>query len=189
MYKSLFFIALFAFGCKSDPKPVNIPNSNTSTGSPTGGNSTTSVPEPVFTQEGVLEFHTSNTEKALLRLKIEIAHDSQERQQGLMYRKKMADNEGMLFIFEYPEPQSFWMRNTYIPLDIIYLNEKFVVVTVLKNIPTLNDDPRPSGVPAQYVVEINAGLSDKHGIKPGCTVSWADFVTSQKFGKESIQTF
>ncbi len=99
-----------------------------------------------------------------------------------MWRKKMAENQGMLFIFATQEPQSFWMRNTYIPLDMIYVNSAFEVVSIRKNTPVLNDTPQPSGLPAQYVIEVNAGISDKYKIGPGTKVAWADFTTQRPMG-------
>ena len=122
-------------------------------------------------------------------INVQIASTFNERQIGLMHRKSMPLNEGMLFVFDYPEMQSFWMHNTYIPLDILYVNEKFEVVTVLKNLPTLNDTPRPSDKPAQYVVELNAGMADKYKLAPGVRVGWADFITGQTLGKADIKTF
>jgi uncharacterized membrane protein (UPF0127 family) len=81
------------------------------------------------------------------------------------------------------------MRNTYIPLDIIYVNDQFEVVTVLKNIPVLNDQPRPSEKPAQYVIEVNAGVSDKYKIVPGTVVAWQDFVFNRTSGPFKVDAF
>ncbi len=142
----------------------------------------TNVPEPPFVQEGVLEFRAPDGKKPLLHLHIEIAASGNEHQQGLMWRKEMAENQGMLFAFDFQEPQSFWMRNTYIPLDIIYVNSTLEVVSIRKNTPVLNDLPQPSGLPAQYVIEVNAGVTDKYKIAPGAKVAWSDFTTGQAVG-------
>ena len=179
----LFFGLLLAAGCQSDPTPrAVLPPAATSKPAPVQPG-TAEVPEPLFIQEGVLEFRAPDGQKTLLRLDIEIAAEAQERSQGLMWRKKMEDKQAMIFLFDYPQPQSFWMRNTYIPLDIIFVNEKFEVVTVLKNIPVLNDLPRPSGKPAQYVIEVNAGVASKYNIVPGMKVAWNDFTTGQQMGQ------
>jgi len=179
----LFFGLLLAAGCQSDPKPrAVLPPAATNKPVPIQPG-TAEVPEPLFMQEGELEFRTPDGQKTLLRLDIEIAVEAQERSQGLMWRKKMEDKQAMIFLFDYPQPQSFWMRNTYIPLDIIFVNEKFEVVTVLKNIPVLNDLPRPSGKPAQYVIEVNAGVASKYSIVPGMKVAWNDFTTGQQMGQ------
>lgn len=143
----------------------------------------TPAKEPVFVKEGELSFRNPDGKKVIHRLDIELAETSEERQQGLMYRKSMQDGQGMLFVFETEEPQAFWMRNTYIPLDIIYVNSKFQVVSIQKNCKILNDTPLPSGAAAQYVVEINGGLSDKLGIKTGSVIEWQNLLTGQHFGE------
>jgi|GEM_PF-421585 len=177
------WLLLFAAACQSDPKRESVsPPVATSKPAPAPPG-TAEVAEPLFMQEGVLEFRAPDGQKTLLRLDIEIAAETQERTQGLMWRKKMEDKQAMIFLFDYPEPQSFWMRNTYIPLDIIFVNEKLEVVTVLKNIPVLNDVPRPSGKPAQYVIEVNAGIADKYKIVPGMKVAWSNFMTGQQMGQ------
>lgn len=177
----LFSATICFLACQSDQasKTVDKPITNGPTSSTTAPKE---MPEPTFIQEGVLEFRSSGSAKSLLRVEIEIAHEEQERNQGLMWRKKMAENQAMLFVFEASEPQSFWMRNTYIPLDIIFVNERFEVVSLQKNVPILNDTPRPSGKPAKYVIEVNAGVADKYKIAPGTIVAWSDFVYNKAEG-------
>ena len=75
--------------------------------------------EPPFTHEGDLSFYKKDS-TLIKTFQIEFARTQQETELGLMYRKSMKDNEGMLFVFHEEQPRSFWMRNTYIPLDIIY---------------------------------------------------------------------
>lgn len=185
----LLLALLLAFAaCQSDPKPLPPPPPTTTqvvTPPPPTGQA--SVPEPPFVQEGVLEFRSADDDKPLLVLYIEIAHEDQERMQGLMWRKKMEERQGMLFVFDWQSPQSFWMRNTYIPLDIIYVDEQFKVVSIRKNTPVLNDSPQPSGVPARYVVEVNAGVCDKYGIQPGSRVAWTDLVKGQALGPFEVK--
>jgi uncharacterized membrane protein (UPF0127 family) len=184
-----FLVIISGFmACKSDPPQKAIEKAVTET-APTTTATQAEVPEPPFVQEGILEFRAPGGTQPMLRANIEIAHDVQERTQGLMWRKKMDENQAMLFIFDYCEPQSFWMRNTYIPLDIIYVNDQFEVVTVLKNIPVLNDQPRPSEKPAQYVIEVNAGVSDKYKIVPGTVVAWQDFVFNRTSGPFKVDAF
>jgi len=179
----LFSVLLFAGACASEP------NNNVKNTTPTTTPSTATAPakseppaEPVFVKEGELIFRSADGQKNLTRLEIEIADDNYQRAQGLMFRKSMPNTRGMLFTFETAEEQSFWMRNTYIPLDIVYINDKLEVVSIQKNCATLNDTPLPSGKPAQYVVEINAGLSDKLGIKPGAKIAWVNQVTGEEKG-------
>jgi uncharacterized protein len=178
----LLIISMLAHvGCQPD-QPKTSPVTTPTTPLPPSSTAPKEMPEPPFVQEGVLDFYGPDGKKVLHRLSIEIAANSEERQQGLMWRKSMANDQGMLFIFEYPEIQGFWMRNTYIPLDIIYISDRLEIVSIQKNCPPLNDRSLPSGKPAQYVMEINAGLCDKLGIQPGNKVGWANDITNEIIG-------
>lgn len=183
---SLALLALFT-ACRSDAPPsATLPPPASAATVPLSA--ATNVPEPFFVQEGVLELRAADGKRSLLRLHIEIAPSEGERQQGLMWRKTMAENQGMLFTFDVEAPQSFWMRNTYIPLDIIYVNANFEVVSIRKNTPVRSDAPQPSGVAAQYVIEVNAGVADKYKIGPGATVAWSDFTSGQAMGGFPAET-
>ncbi len=192
MFLKIKLLSLFAgaflllSSCQSDPTPTpkaqNPPAAANRATDPAPAPGPAAVPEPPFIKEGELAILDPGGKRVLQKFDIEIAEIPDERQQGLMYRKSMSDKEGMLFLFEYPEPQSFWMHNTYISLDIIYLNEKLEVVSIQKNAKPQSDKPLPSGKPAQYVLEINGGLSDKLGIKPGMKVAWQDYVNSREVG-------
>lgn len=103
---------------------------------------------------------------------VEVANDHQSRAMGLMYRESMADDAGMLFIFPQPQPLAFWMKNTLIPLDILYFDQNRKLVSISERTPPCRNTTTrcpnyPSLKPAQYVLEINAGLSEKYGFKPG----------------------
>lgn len=104
------------------------------------------------------------------RFVIEIADEGPEQVRGLMFREQLADGTGMLFIFPFASPQAFWMRNTKIPLDIMYFDAQRKLVNVQRRVPPClseNCPTYPSSAPAQYVLEINAGVADKLGFKPG----------------------
>ena len=88
---------------------------------------------------------------------LEVADTPQERQIGLMYRKEMDKNRGMFFKSEEEKIQSFWMKNTFIPLDMIFLNSNYEVVGIIENVPILNEAKRSIPKPSKYVVELNAG--------------------------------
>ncbi len=118
------------------------------------------IKEPEFKKEGELEF-MKNEKEPLKKIEIEIAENDAERTQGLMYRKSMDDSKGMLFIFQREEPQSFWMKNTIIPLDIIYVNSKREIVKIYKNTTPFSENSLPSGKPATYVVEVAGGYTDR----------------------------
>lgn len=100
---------------------------------------------------------------------VELAQTPSEHAQGLMYRESMPSNHGMLFIFDSLEPRGFWMQNTKIALDMIFFDDKWTVVEVKSNIQPCVSDPCEVylSVPAQYVLEINAGQAEQYNIKSG----------------------
>lgn len=101
---------------------------------------------------------------------VEVADTQKERTKGLMGVSKLPKQSGMLFEFEDSKVRSFWMKNTLIPLDIIYINEKYEITEILKNVPPCKTDEcptYPSNQPAKFVLEINGNLSDKLKIEPG----------------------
>jgi uncharacterized membrane protein (UPF0127 family) len=98
---------------------------------------------------------------------VEIAEKDKDRQRGLMYRTSMADDRGMIFWFEEKSDHAFWMHNTCIPLDMLYLDEDGLIVGIEENTPTLSDDTFDVGCSSKYVLELNAGWTRAHGVKPG----------------------
>lgn len=128
--------------------------------------------EPQFHKEGRLAF--TNIAKDTIKLvDIEIADNDQERTQGMMYRSSMPYNQAMLFIMEYERKQSFWMRNTKMSLDIIYVNGDMEIVTIYKHTQPFSDSPIPSFEKAKYVVETAAGFCDKFGIEEGNLIAFS----------------
>jgi len=105
---------------------------------------------------------------------IEIADNDFEQQTGLMYRKQMDTDKGMLFIFEEIKVRSFYMKNTYIALDIIYIDTDNTIINIAKNTEPLNETSLFSDAPTKYVLEINAGLSEKWGVKKGDKISFSE---------------
>ena len=89
-----------------------------------------------------------------------------------MFVRRMADDEGMIFDFHTPQVTAFWMHNTYIPLDLVFVQEDGKVLRIARNAPTCSDVSIPSGGPVRTVIELNAGTADRLGIKEG------DWVTS-----------
>ncbi len=104
---------------------------------------------------------------------VEYARTPEEHMRGLMFRSSMPENHGMLFVFTDKEPRTFWMKNTLIPLDMVFLDENMAVVEVKSNIPPCNIEPCPTytSIPAQYVFEINAGLAEKNNIVAGSKIT------------------
>ncbi len=101
---------------------------------------------------------------------LEIAQTPREQKTGLMHRKHMEQDAGMLFIFPKEAPQAFWMKNTYMPLDIYYINGAGRIDQIYRMTEPFSTKPLPSRNPALAVLEINGGLSDKLGIKEGDTI-------------------
>lgn len=131
------------------------------------------APKSNFFKEGELQF-LSTDGKTIKKIDIEIARTDEKRAQGLMYRQSMDEMQGMLFLMEKLEPQSFWMRNTYISLDILYVNDQKEIVSIAKMAQPQSESPIPSGVPAIYVVEVNGGFCDRHQVKVGDKISWTE---------------
>ncbi|MBD3270108.1 DUF192 domain-containing protein [Candidatus Peregrinibacteria bacterium] len=112
-----------------------------------------------------------------IEFNVEVAETPLERQQGLMFREKLPADEGMLFIFQSSGEVNFWMKNTLIPLDIIYINSAKEIVHIAKNAIPCEEEPCPlysSNGDTQFVLEINAGLSDQLGIEIGDRVEWLE---------------
>lgn len=105
---------------------------------------------------------------------VEIADTQQKQALGLMYRDSMDADKGMLFIFPNEARRSFWMKNTRIPLDIMYFDEKLRMVSISANTPPckISRCPSyPSTGPAMYVLELNAGVAAQLGVGPGATLT------------------
>ena len=98
---------------------------------------------------------------------VEVAKTIEERKSGLMYRKKLLNNEGMLFIFPREKIIQLWMKNTYIPLDVIFISENKVIVDIKKNMEKLSETIVKSKVKSRYALEFNAGLINKLDIEIG----------------------
>jgi hypothetical protein len=100
-------------------------------------------------------------------ISVEIVDTEATKARGLMYRKDMAENHGMIFLFDRRKNHTFWMHNTCIPLDMLFLDDDGTIVGIEENTPTLNDSTFEVGCPSRNVLEVNAGFTRKHGIKAG----------------------
>ena len=120
-----------------------------------------------FKKEGELSVYKGTSDSLITSFDIEIADNDYETQTGLMHRQSMANNNAMLFIFPDMRMRSFYMKNTLLSLDIIYLDDKKNIISIQENAKPLDETSLPSGTPAQYVLEINAGLSKQWSITPG----------------------
>jgi uncharacterized membrane protein (UPF0127 family) len=158
--KSVIALALSSFmflifGCKEESKTVVAPIKIS------------------FKKEGTLQLYKSGTDSIISTFDIELAEDEYETQTGLMHRVSMQNNQAMLFIFPNVQMRSFYMKNTLIPLDIIYLDENKKVVSIQKNTKPMDESSLPSAAPAKYVLEINGGLSDQLNIIEGDSISFS----------------
>ncbi len=104
------------------------------------------------------------------RFTVEIVSTPEEQQRGLMFRDDLDADAGMLFVYSAPQPQQFWMKNTHLPLDILFFDDKARYLGAQLNVPTCRNDPCPTypgPAPARYVLELNAGRAAALELAPG----------------------
>jgi uncharacterized membrane protein (UPF0127 family) len=104
--------------------------------------------------------------------RVEMARTMEQQQKGLMFRTSMGPDEGMLFPSDMPEPRSFWMKNTVIPLDIVFIGPDHLITNIAAGAVPYSLDPIPSSGPAIAVLELNGGRAAQLGITPGARVTW-----------------
>jgi uncharacterized membrane protein (UPF0127 family) len=100
-----------------------------------------------------------------------IAADAPSRERGLMFVRELPPDRGMLFLFEFPQPLAFWMKNTYVSLDMIFIRADGRIAKIVANTKPLSKDIIPSGVPVLAVLEVAGGTARKLGIEPGDRVA------------------
>lgn len=124
--------------------------------------------EPItFSKEGELYLLKKDSRDTIKKLDIEIADNDYEHETGLMYRESMDADKGMLFIYNSEAPRYFYMKNTYIPLDIIYYDKDSSLVSIQKNAKPRDETSLPSEGPAQFILEVNAGKADEWKLEKG----------------------
>lgn len=114
-----------------------------------------------------------HTSKGNFTFNIEIADTEESRDRGLMFRQSLASDAGMLFDFFKDQPVEFWMVNTFIPLDMVFISSSGVVKTVHANARPQDATPIPSGAPVEFVLEIPGGRAAEIGLAPGDTMDQA----------------
>ncbi len=155
---SLLFLSIFclsSISCKKENKEVK-------------------PVEVTFKKEGELKLYKSQSDSLIVKLDIEIADTDYDVQTGLMYRSSMQDNRGMLFVFPTMRERFFYMRNTKFPLDLIYLDQNKYIVSFQENAKPFDESSLPSEVPAQYVLEVNAGLAEKWLLEIGDRMEYTE---------------
>lgn len=137
----------------------------------TGGPAEVETTYYKFKKEGELTLLDSMGQKKY-HIDMELADTEYERMLGLMYRKEMAENQGMLFIFPDEVIRSFWMMNTLISLDMIFIDANKRIVTIHRNTKTQSEQSYQSTAPSKYVLEVVAGFCDRHNIVEGDRIIW-----------------
>ncbi len=123
------------------------------------------TPQPALPR-GTVEFERG-APRAPLTVSVEVAANDEQRQMGLMFREHLGELDGMLFIFPTERHNSFWMRNTLLPLDMFFIDSDWTVVGVVENAEPLTESPRAVQGMSQYVLEVNAGFAKRHGFGAG----------------------
>jgi uncharacterized membrane protein (UPF0127 family) len=99
-----------------------------------------------------------------------VAENPGQHARGLMFRKTIGQHEGMIFLFPEENVQSFWMKDTYISLDMIFIDSAYKVVGILHDVPILNETPRKIDKPSRYVIELKGGATKHDNINEGASV-------------------
>ena len=162
----LFASLLLVVGCGGGEKGEEAPS-----GAPeeTVPATTAAIAEPDMAQAPTLSIVKAGGER--VEVEVEVADTRTEQARGLMERTELAENAGMLFVFDREEPRSFWLRNTLIPLSIAYIDAEGRIVDI-QDMEPLDDVPPGyvSAEPAQYALEVNKGFFAERGIQVGDTV-------------------
>jgi uncharacterized membrane protein (UPF0127 family) len=130
-------------------------------------------PAPVKAADGRLLHPPTATLPDGTVIKLELAETPEEHRQGLMFRSHLEADHGMLFLFDQEGFPSFWMKNTWIPLDMVFLDSKGTVTHVAASVPPCRSEPCPEYTPdkpSSAVLELNAGTAARHGVRPGVTL-------------------
>ncbi|MET6990007.1 DUF192 domain-containing protein [Sediminicola arcticus] len=156
MLFTVLFVGMFLFltSCKKEPRKAL---------------ETTAI---TFTNEGKLSVFKKDRDSLITMMDIEIAESDYETATGLMYRKSMEEKQGMLFIFQDVAKHSFYMKNTEIPLDLIFIDENLTIVSFQKEAKPFDETSLSSEVSIKYVLEINAGLADKWILEVGDQITF-----------------
>lgn len=154
----LVFAVLLASACARDdkPRPVAPPSQDGATGQ---ASADPDAPAVLFDAESGNPAHVT----------VEVVSTPAAIQRGLMYRQNLAADHGMLFVFPGERVRTFWMKNTFIPLDMIFIRADMTVAGVVADAEPQTTTSRSVGVPSRYVLEVNAGWADEHGVSAGTT--------------------
>lgn len=171
----LLIIAMLAFIASQVPWDRIISKSSSKTSEiPTEPESAASANKQkdntVFESEGRLTF-TGIDGREKTTIEIEISDTEEERNLGLMHRRTLPDQAGMLFIFEKDKERNFWMKNTFLSLDFVFINSENKVANIKTNIAPMSEQGVPSEAPVKYVLELNAGFAEGYQLQIGDLVN------------------
>ncbi len=121
---------------------------------------------PAAPQGPAVVLHPSGG-RAPLTVSVEVARTPSVRERGLMYRREMAEDHGMIFVFKNPDHQVFWMHNTFIPLDMVFIRADRTVLGIVENATPETDSPREVSGDSMYVLELSGGYARRHGLAAG----------------------
>jgi uncharacterized membrane protein (UPF0127 family) len=122
-------------------------------------------PEPV--QPHLPQVHLGFPDVGTAAVDADLVRSEHDTARGLMFRKSMPEDRGMLFDLRFRDDHKFWMHNTCIPLDLLFVDDDGLIVGIVENAPTLDDTSRGVGCASRWVLEVNAGWSRRHGVKAG----------------------
>ena len=181
MKPALIAVAVLVLACPGEGKPPTPPVA------PVVAPPPAQPPKPVVTDITAEDYPMPRLPRAKVTLvdtagrklpiESEVAFTRDSRTRGLMWRYNLAERSGMLFIFTREQPLSFWMRNTLIPLDMIFIDAKGKIVSIVENAEPRTLSSRPSAAPATYVLEVPGGYCAKSGVKAGSSVSFEGIST------------
>lgn len=154
IFKYLFVVFIVGLSCKNTTEPISITNDFS------------------FSKEGDLTISKTTSDATSIPLAIEIAETEYETQTGLMHRSSMQDNQGMLFLFPKTQVRSFYMKNTQLALDIIFIDENWKIASFQENAKPFDESSLSSQVPIRYVLEVNAGLANTWNLQIGDSISY-----------------
>jgi uncharacterized membrane protein (UPF0127 family) len=168
--QALALVGLIGVGCGSADRPAET-NSKSTAASPTTNLATpNAASDRKYPTEAQPKLRTIKLWIGADELVTEIAHSPKEIETGMMHRKSMEENEGMLFVFDFPRQTSFWMKNTLVPLSCAYIDPEGVILE-LHDMKPLDESPIPAGTDrVQFVLEVKKGWFERHNVKPGARI-------------------
>jgi hypothetical protein len=128
-----------------------------------------------FAQAAELQTLEIASKSGVHAFQVEMAITPEEKERGLMFRRELPEGQGMLFDFQFDQPVAFWMKNTYIPLDMLFIRADGRIARIAENTEPLSERNIPSGAPVRAVLEVIGGTAKKLGIAPGDRVAGSIF--------------